>query len=271
MRSVRLADGTRVYCLRKFEALAIDQHVGGYFQHGIAVHPGDVVLDVGANIGLFALRLAQRCELDVAVFASEPIPEIREVLRKNLERLGSSRLKVLAYGLGRERGTATFTYFENGPGLSTALPEIWDSHPEQLEKAIAGGVRHPPVWWGRLVPPAVAPWMARRLLEKRKTVTCELRTVSDVIAEHGLERVDLLKVDIEGGELDVLRGIDEQDWPKIRQVVLEVHNVRGRLEQVQSLLAAHGLSRQIAEQESGFRGTWLYNVFARRISGGHVG
>ena len=45
-----------------------------------------------------------------------------------------------------------------------------------------------------------------------------MTTVSALISEHSLERVDLLKIDVEGAELDVLRGIDQKDWPTIRQV-----------------------------------------------------
>lgn len=45
-----------------------------------------------------------------------------------------------------------------------------------------------------------------------------MTTVSALISELSLERVDLLKIDVEGAELDVLRGIDQKDWPTIRQV-----------------------------------------------------
>ena len=43
-------------------------------------------------------------------------------------------------------------------------------------------------------------------------------TVSDLIRNHGLARIDLLKIDVEGAELDVLRGIAHKDWQLIRQV-----------------------------------------------------
>merc|ERR1712146_394922 len=36
------------------------------------------------------------------------------------------------------------------------------------------------------------------------------------------ERIDLLKIDVEGSELDVLRGIDDEHWGMVQQVVLEV-------------------------------------------------
>jgi FkbM family methyltransferase len=264
MRTVTLSDGTEVHCLQRFEALAMDQHVCGYLKHGIEARPGDVVLDVGANIGLFALRVAQRCQQDVTIYAFEPIPEIAEVLRRNVSDCAEGRVEVLEYGLSRQRGSAEFTYFYNSPGLSTAEPGLWTSDPGALEKTVRGGVRKPPVWWGRFIPTALSGVIARRLLKRSRTVTCELRTVSDVLEEHGIERVDLLKMDIEGGELDVLLGIAADDWPKVRQVVTEVHDIDGRLETVISLLKENGLTRMVVDQEPFFADTWLYNVYARR-------
>ena len=66
-------------------------------------------------------------------------------------------------------------------------------------------------------------YLAERFKEER--YTCRLRTLSEVIAEAGLERIDLLKIDVQKAELDVLMGLDDSDWPKIRQMVVEVHDV----------------------------------------------
>jgi FkbM family methyltransferase len=41
---------------------------------------------------------------------------------------------------------------------------------------------------------------------------CELRTLSDALRSESIERVDLLKIDVEKAELDVLAGIDDADW-----------------------------------------------------------
>uniref|UniRef100_A0A0D3L0V8 Methyltransferase FkbM domain-containing protein n=1 Tax=Emiliania huxleyi (strain CCMP1516) TaxID=280463 RepID=A0A0D3L0V8_EMIH1 len=61
-----------------------------------------------------------------------------------------------------------------------------------------------------------------------------------MLEELGVERVDLLKVDCEGDELAVLRGISARHWAAIRQVVAEVHDINGRLDRVVALLRRHG-------------------------------
>ena len=66
---------------------------------------------------------------------------------------------------------------------------------------------------------------------------------SAVVRDHALHRIDLLKIDVEGVELDILRSIEAEDWPKVRQVAVEVHDIDGRLEQARELLAGVGFSQ----------------------------
>jgi len=75
-----------------------------------------------------------------------------------------------------------------------------------------------------------------------------MRTVSQMLREHDLHRIDLLKIDVERAELEVLQGIEEADWGKIRQIVVEVHDIGGRLEAIRTLLQERGLSAlQVAQ------------------------
>ncbi|HVB41885.1 MAG TPA: FkbM family methyltransferase [Streptosporangiaceae bacterium] len=53
-------------------------------------------------------------------------------------------------------------------------------------------------------------------------VRCELRAISAMIDEHGIKRLDLLKIDAEKGELESLRGVRGEHWPMIGQVTVEV-------------------------------------------------
>jgi hypothetical protein len=62
----------------------------------------------------------------------------------------------------------------------------------------------------------------------------------------------------------VLLGIEDAHWPRIGQVVVEVHDIEGRLERVLDLLTRHGLTRITARKEDGFEDTPLINVYAGR-------
>jgi len=260
-----LADGTEVFCLNRSEALVLDQHIHGYLEHGIEIHDGDIVLDVGANIGLFGIRAVQRFPA-VRVFAFEPVPDIYSVLKQNAGRFGAGRLVTLPLGVAAEPGRTRFTFFPNSPALSTSHPELWDEDGASLARAVKGNVKaaRKALWYARFVPGFLSGLIAKQLQRGARTVECELVTISQVIRERDLPRVDLLKVDCEGGELSVLQGIEEAHWPRIGQVVVEVHDIEGRLAQVTDLLTRHGLTRITAKKEDGFEETPLINVYASR-------
>ncbi|MCE2682165.1 MAG: FkbM family methyltransferase [Cryomorphaceae bacterium] len=105
MKTTKLPDGTRVYALRAPEARMLDHHVDGYLQNGIEINDGDVVFDVGANIGVFSVRAAQKGP-NVRVFAFEPIPDILEALRLNAAGAGENRVEVLPCGVSNEESAS---------------------------------------------------------------------------------------------------------------------------------------------------------------------
>jgi len=81
-----------------------------------------------------------------------------------------------------------------------------------------------------------------------------LKTVSEIIHEYDIQQIDILKIDVEKSELDVLLGVDEQDWSKIKQVLVEVHDLDNRVEKITDLLKTYGLQEIIVEQEPVFKG-----------------
>src|SRR5262249_45221292 len=95
---------------------------------------------------------------------------------------------------------------------------------------------------------------------------CRIRRLTDVLNEEGIDCVDLLKIDVQRAELKVLEGLAEDDWKKIRQVVLEAHDESGGdgpLAEIVGLLQGHGFA-VVTEQDSLLRGTDRWNVYARR-------
>lgn len=92
-----------------------------YLQYGIRVMDGDIVVDVGANIGLFSLMCAAIAS--VTLVAVEPIPDIFQVLERNLSELDSSSVCLIKAALGNPANiqdhTDTFVYYAQAPGEST--------------------------------------------------------------------------------------------------------------------------------------------------------
>ena len=62
----------------------------------------------------------------------------------------------------------------------------------------------------------------------------------------------------------MLEGIDDADWRRIDQIVVEVHDIDDRLRQVCELLRTKGFTVQYNQGEA-FAQTGLYDVFASRL------
>ena len=92
-----------------------------------------------------------------------------------------------------------------------------------------------------------------------------MRSMSDVLRETGIDNISLLKVDVEGrDEMDVLAGIAKDDWAKIRQIVMEIHDADGeRVAQTRSRLESQGF-RCLFEQEVQFRESGIVICYAFR-------
>ena len=93
---------------------------------------------------------------------------------------------------------------------------------------------------------------------------CAVETVSRVLREQGNERVDFLKIDVEGAELDVLRGIERDDRPKIQRLAAEVHDLDGRVETIRGMLERPGFEHIEVSQEWPFEDTEIWMLHARR-------
>jgi natural product biosynthesis luciferase-like monooxygenase protein/FkbM family methyltransferase len=211
-----------------------------YLRHGVTLPDGACVFDVGANIGFFSLFVHQRSR-GARVFAFEPFPATFAALRANVELYGLD-VRLFNRGVGEHPGGAEFAFYPNAPGLSgrfagTAadLGENRSLILDWLEASGAGG--------------AIAPEQLDEVLDeylRAERVPVELVTLSDVIREHGVERIDLLKVDAEKSEADILAGLRPEDWAKIDQIVLEVHGDE-LLARVTAMLAAHGFAAAVED------------------------
>lgn len=215
---------------------------GVYLRHGIAVRQGDVVIDVGANIGLFALDVATRAP-GARIIAFEPMPPVFAALAANAAAFFPTA-ELHDCALGAAPGPARFTYYPRCTGWSTAHPD-----PVGLRADIARLLPVP-----RRLSDLLVGWLA-----KPQMVTRPVTTLSRALGGTALERIDLLKIDAERAELDILRGIEAADWRRLRQVVVETQSAQR--DAVAGLLRDHGFSVVIA-QDDALAGTDYHLVYA---------
>lgn len=254
LHRLRLDDGRTVACPSPAEARflwgEITSPSGAYRAAAAGLRRGDTVLDIGANIGLGAILFADRCP-GISVIAAEPVPVTYQCLERNLAAFVPRALP-LRVAVGAESGVMPLTWYPQAPANSGLYADR-----DQDDEATRTFLRN-----SGLDEEAIA--LITADLHLGEQIEVELTTVSAILAEHAPEtEIGLLKIDVERAEMDVLCGIAEADWSRIRAVVAEVHDSAGRVARVRELLSGHGLAVR-CRQDPSLAGTDLYEVYAAR-------
>lgn len=160
-----------------------------------SVQAGERFLDIGANVGIYALAAAHRVGAGGKVYAVEPhkpnaVALMRNILRNNMQ----DRVDVLAIALSDQRMVAAFNY-------KTFEPSSTGS---QLNETTAGGKAFTP--------------------EAREVVLG--LSVDELIDAKAMAAPHHVKIDVDGIELAILRGmrtlLTSADKPRTLQVELNV-------------------------------------------------
>jgi FkbH-like protein/FkbM family methyltransferase len=253
-----LPNGAEIAHLNRYETEYLYKEIfedQSYLRHGVRLRDGDTVVDIGANIGLFSLFVLSRCA-NPTIYACEPAPVVHDLLKSNGAAYGSG-VHALNVGVSDRRRTATFTFYEK----SSVFSGLHSNEAEDraaIQAVVRNLLRNASVEADEYVEELTA--------DRLRHSTCEVQLVSlsDIIRENCIERIDLLKIDAEKSELDILEGIDERDWPKIRQIVIEIHDRTGEaVSRVRRLLGDKGF-RCAVDQESLLENAGLFNVYAIR-------
>jgi amino acid adenylation domain-containing protein/FkbM family methyltransferase len=226
-----------------------------YLRFGTRLDPESVVFDVGANIGLFTLFVTQVAE-SAEVFAFEPNPHAYDFLRINTG-LYAPNARLFDYGLGSCEGIKDFTFF---PAYTLFSGLHGDSATEKqvVKRFLANQAAAEGIDISELLE-------SSELLDQRfrsEILQVRLRTLSDVIEENKIDRIDFLKINVEKSELDVLEGIRDSHWSRIGQIVLEVDR-RDNLSRITRMLDQRGYDVNVF-QDKVLAGTDLNYVYARQ-------
>jgi len=152
--------------------LLAEQSLDLYGETGDGVEPGDVVLDCGANVGAFT-----RHALDARakrVIAIEPSPRNAYCLRQTFRNeIDEGRVVIAELALWHETGSMEMSVFENSALDSLVMRD-------RIESSMQSTM-----------------------------VEVPLTTIDILVADLGIDRVDFIKMDIEGAERNALRGATE--------------------------------------------------------------
>lgn len=131
------------------------------------IRPGDTVVDIGGNIGFYALEMA-RLNAPGRLISLEPNPAALDRFKANWQlNPAPKNIELLEHGLADKPGSFTLSFNRGNLGSASAFGNA----PERVE--------------------------------------VKVDTLDAVLDSKGIERVDVIKIDIEGGELSALRGAEK--------------------------------------------------------------
>lgn len=186
------------------------------------VRRGMICFDVGANIGSVATHLARRVGPDGRVHAFEPVPRIRERLRKNLERNNLQKTVIVHdMALSNRTGTASFAVAESDAENQGQGSLVNQDNPS-LNVAV----------------------------EVRTT------TLDQLVRDNRIDQIDFMKIDIQGAEILLLEGGHETFARLAPDLLVEVSpkdlaGIGSNSKDLLALLESHGYRiHELAENDT---------------------
>jgi FkbM family methyltransferase len=227
-----------------------------YLKNGIKLNKKtSCVVDVGANIGLFAL-FVNEVSPKAKIICVEPSPMHCWFIEENCSGFDKNCV-IVQKGLSDKEGIADFTLY---PGYSLMSGFHADAHDDRMLLASSISSQMLGGSAGDRMSDAMLDWLLEGKLDDPQTFECELTTLSAVIEEEGLKKIDLLKVDAEKAETGIMKGICDKDWEIIQQVFVQVHSHEDAKE-LTAMLKGHGFD-VIEEQEPGMEASGISNLYA---------
>jgi FkbM family methyltransferase len=149
--------------------------------------PGMIVYDIGANLGFYCVILARLVGPTGRIVAFEPLPDNARWVAHNAKLNGFEQIEVRCEALGRSEGSAEFIVSEKS-------------------------------MWGKLADAGPAP------ADAVGQITVALRNLDALVSAGAIAPPGLIKIDVEGAEVDVLTGAADMLRRCRPALIVDLHN-----------------------------------------------
>jgi FkbM family methyltransferase len=168
------------------------------YERVFKIEKGDIVVDVGAHVGMFTVKALKEVREEGLVIAIEPEERNFELLKRNTRDY--KNVKLVKKAVGDKTGRAILYISELSGEHSIKKPS-----------------------------------------RATKSIDVEVDTLDNILSSLGVSKVDFLKIDVEGAELEVLRGARGYlSEGKIRKVAVAAYHYREEHKKVADFLSHHG-------------------------------
>ncbi|MCB0323068.1 MAG: FkbM family methyltransferase [Bdellovibrionales bacterium] len=167
--AVRLKASYNDWMATQFYWFGIDAHEPETVSFWLcAVENAEVIIDIGANIGIYSILAAQKTP-HAHIAAFEPVPQVRKALEENLKQNSIQNVTTEPYALGDREGT--------------------------IDLHIPDGIMLP-----------ISSSITASFRSQTRPYPVPITSLDSYVERKGWTRVDLVKIDAEGADLMVLRG-----------------------------------------------------------------
>jgi amino acid adenylation domain-containing protein/FkbM family methyltransferase len=254
----KLSERTHVETDYLFKEIFVDQV---YAAHNVILPENAFIFDVGANIGMFSIWAKYRWP-SASIHAFEPVPDVAKVCDENISVL--DKVKLHRYGLSDSVGELEFVHYHNYSMMSGIVEGAnSDSEREIIRQQLENRVKQGDTKSIELLD------NLDKLLEGRfesELIHIPVSTLHDEFQRLAVNEIHLLKIDVQRSELNVLRGLSDDDFDKVKQIVMEVHDAhgtpsQGRVDTIMDLLEDHGFEVRV-DQDDDLKGTDRFSLVA---------
>uniref|UniRef100_A0A7C4U847 FkbM family methyltransferase n=1 Tax=candidate division WOR-3 bacterium TaxID=2052148 RepID=A0A7C4U847_UNCW3 len=159
--------GKNIWYYSGFLETLCEQYIDDIYEKYYKIKKGDIVVDVGANVGIFTIKAAKEVGNDGKVIAVEPEGECLSMLQRNIQENKLRNVLVIQKGVWIKKDKLKFYISPSSTGHSFY---------ESIHYKVA---------------------------------EIEVDSLDNILKEYGIERTDFVKLDIEGAEVEAVKGMNE--------------------------------------------------------------